>query len=203
MVVWPQVVFSRQSRRISERSCGAIGGRPGWRLDFRRHHQRQAVRCQRSRVAGLTTKTAFWTVDHRTAREEKKRRCHGLKRGRRVVRRRMTNCWRSSRFSAASRARGERKSTSAMTRWRRRLSTVSTMLGAATERNHVGPPASRTELLRPTGRAQIASDEAIGHNSIKPGSGERWKLEPAPRGAENPSSDGHGLRRRTRGRANR
>lgn len=79
-------------------------------------HQRQVARCQPSSVAGLTIAIASRSALQPTASADRKRRSHGFNRGRRAVRRRMMSCWRSSRFSATSRARGASNSMTATMR---------------------------------------------------------------------------------------
>jgi hypothetical protein len=78
---YPQLLFSRASRRISSRTYRATGGRPGRRCGY---VQRQATsrRCQRNSVSGLTMKRARERRGSTRLSAASRKRSWGSKRGR-------------------------------------------------------------------------------------------------------------------------
>ena len=92
----------------------STGGRPTGR-DFHAHHRAKLRRCHAITVPG-------WTIARHSAHRDRRRetmtqnaRSIGRSRGRGVARRRIANCWRSTRFSANRFARGRSAANSAPT----------------------------------------------------------------------------------------
>src|SRR5450631_2249613 len=91
---------------LSLRRSMSMGGRPRRRRDRHRQSRRQPARCHRMRVSGLTTRTVARRSRKFPTRVASNQRSKGRRRGRLTCLRGTTTCWRRSRFSAASAARG-------------------------------------------------------------------------------------------------
>jgi len=101
---WPQEGFSAAIFRMSARSSGGIGGRPGH--DFNRQNKRKACRCQRINVLGVTLTSAPRQSKNRDSATNAILLAGSARRGLTPRSRYIANCLRRNRISAATQRRG-------------------------------------------------------------------------------------------------
>src|SRR5450631_73742 len=106
----PHVVFWRHIRRIRLRRSESTGGRPDGRRDRQRQRMRHPARCQPMTVSGLTSRTTSAKRRKRPASPPISHRSKRRNRGRFSRRRATMSCWRRSKFSVISTARGATES---------------------------------------------------------------------------------------------